>query len=383
MFISVIFPLVDFRGLHPARAGRLEKPKWGEQDPQAKFSRGFGSIQYRNKSGNGFIGENYYSDCENLIKYPNQTFVSALLQRERPILAYPIYRRFFFDGRMSGRFEFGFRLNEASIFEVENLSNAKGLKYSYSAEKAVSQILQKEVSIHLLDGRIENCPLLRSSTALRDAYLISSTKNSMIKQYDIKSTGQNYVSVGKPYTFLRSGYEAPLSISKSSRILYSGNFRFLGARSGLQERQIDTAIIASNESINEETAEERFARLFYTQIRALAFGHSFFMRQIDAGVFPNNSPLVPSITEMTERLKNLIPIEESDHDAEVCRKMKKIVENSDIDPTRMAAEIESRLKRRLLPRAWGWLARTADRKSDVAIEAAASTATKHILTGGL
>lgn len=38
----------------------------GEHDPQAHFARGFGSIHTRTKSGEGFIGENYYADCENL-----------------------------------------------------------------------------------------------------------------------------------------------------------------------------------------------------------------------------------------------------------------------------------------------------------------------------
>ncbi|WP_168199174.1 hypothetical protein [Pseudorhodobacter turbinis] len=345
--------------------------------------RGFGSIHYRNKSGNGFIGENYYSDCENLIKYPSQTFVSALDQSERPILAYPIYRRFFFDGQMSGRFEFGFRLNEPSIYDVAQTSKYKGLAYSYSAEKVISQLLEKDVSINLPDGRIEDCVLFRASNALRDSYLSSSTKSSMINQYDIASVGVDYVSVGSPYAFLRSGNEAPLSFSKSCRPLYSGDYEFLGSRSGLQGREIDATIIMSKLSMNEESAEERFVRLFYTQLRALAFGHSFYTRQIDSKKFSGSSPLMLSTAAMIDRLSNLIPIEGSDRDAELCQTLKTIVANSDIDPSRMASEIERRLKKTMLSRFGSWLFRNIDRKSDVAIEAAASTLTKHVLTGGL
>jgi hypothetical protein len=118
MYFAVVFPLADFRSLHRENAGRLERPAWGQTDPRAEFARGFGKIHTRTKSAAGYSGENYYADCDNVVKYPSQYFLHPIPGLLRSILAYPVYRRFYFDGQMSGRFELGFRLNEGSIYEI-------------------------------------------------------------------------------------------------------------------------------------------------------------------------------------------------------------------------------------------------------------------------
>ncbi len=118
MYFSVVFPLADFRSLHRDSAGRLRRPAWGQTNPMAEFARGFGKIHTRTKSGAGYAGENYYADCDNAVKYPSQYFLKPIPGLKRSILAYPIYRRFYFDGQMAGRFELGFRLNEGSIHEI-------------------------------------------------------------------------------------------------------------------------------------------------------------------------------------------------------------------------------------------------------------------------
>lgn len=182
MFISVVFPVADLRSLHSQAAGRLEKPRWGEADPQAKFARGFGSIHTRTQSGNGFIGESYYADCNNAIRYPQQLFAESIVDSVEKILVYPVFRRFYFDGQLSGRFELGFRLNEATVYEIAQIKEVNRAGSTYDAVELVRQILRQIVVVKLLDGQILRAELGSISQSLRDAYLASSTKKQRYSQ---------------------------------------------------------------------------------------------------------------------------------------------------------------------------------------------------------
>jgi len=383
LFISITFPVADFRSLHVEEAGRLSAPKWGEHDPQAKFVRGFGAIHTRNKSGIGFVGENYYSDCNNLVRFPEQTFVSALSGENDTILLYPVYRRFFFDGIISGRFEFGFRLNMPTIDALEMHASYHRKILNFDAIAASRQALSKNTKVHIPDGRVYGGNFLKIAEYLRDSYIISSTKNAKLSRYDIASVGVNYVSVGHPYVILRAGKETPVQQSPSGREIFSGDFQMFGERTGHHGREIDAIILASNLRVTHETGKERFARLFYSQMRALSYAHSFYLRQLDAKRIAGSSSLKPAVAAMVERLGSLVPLNNDQRDAETCLAMSEIVRNSDVDTGRLTEEIQTRLTRkwpqRLFPSAFKFL----DKKVDIAIEAAASITTKHVLGGGL
>jgi len=116
-------------------------------------------------------------------------------------------------------------------------------------------------------------------------------------------------------------------------------------------------------------------------MRALTFAHSFYVRQVDSRRFSGENPLTPAIKSMLERLKNLAPIEGDGFDAEVCAAMAAIIRNSDVKPEQLTVEIERRFKKGWIRRIFSPLMRAIDKKTDIAIEAAASTATTHILTG--
>lgn len=95
--------------------------------------------------------------------------------------------------------------------------------------------------------------------------------------------------------FLRSGVEARIKKIKDARSLCPRGPRMLGARSGRCGRNLDIIIIDSDSRIDDETKIDRIARLFYTQIRALTFSHSFYLRQVDAQLISGQSSLEPSI----------------------------------------------------------------------------------------
>lgn len=379
MFISITFPLADFRDLHRENAGRLDRPAWGQTDPRAQFARGFGSIHTRTKSGNGFIGENYYADCDNLIRYPQQSFLNPIPDFNRSILAYPFYRRFYFDGQMAGRFELGFRLNEGSIDEISAMKGA----VEYSPSTVAKQILGTDLRIELADGRTLIRQFSNAMEALRDGWILSSTKTKALKTYDIETVGSNYVGVGRPFVFIRAGRETQLAKENQMRMLLKqDDLEFFITRSGIHGQHFDTVVNPSKADLDSETAKERLTRLFYSQIRTLAYAHSFYLRQVSSGKISGPKSLEPAVQALLERLAGLAPLEGQDDDELTCDEMRKILQGSDLDVSRLAREIEDEIRpgwlRRNLGGFWGYF----DRKADLAVEAAASAATTQLLSGG-
>lgn len=378
MFISITFPVADFRNLHRENAGRLDRPAWGHADPQAMFARGFGSIHTRTKSGNGFIGENYYADCNNLVRYPGQYFLKPIPDLKRPILAYPFYRRFYFDGQMAGRFELGFRLNEGSIYDLEVMKGP----LEYSASSIAREILESELRIELTDGREFTLPFSNAMNALRDGWILSSTKNSALHTFDLETVGSNYVGVGRPFVFIRAGAETRLRYERQRRmILEQEDLSLFITRSGVHNQHFDTAVMPSKMELDKETAKERLARLFYTQIRALAFAHSFYLHQISCGKISGSKSLEPAVQSLLDRLAGLTPLEDRQDDELTCDELRNILNRTDVDPRRLAREIESLVRPSWLRKYLGGVFGYFDRKADIAIGAAASAATTQLLSG--
>ena len=379
MFISVTFPLADFRDLHKEKVGRLERPAWGRSDPQAQFARGMGSIHTRTKSGNGFIGENYYADCNNLIKYPDQFFLNPIPGLNRRVLAYPFYRRFYYDGLMSGRFELGFRLNEGSIEEIELMEGA----VEYDAPLVARELLNAIVRVELSDGRIIQEHLHNASDALRDGWLLSSTKQQALSAYPIAEVGGNYVGVGEPFVFIRSGRKTQLLKSKQARTLFDDeHLNLFATRSGLRGQNFDMVVNQSRNRLDSESAKERVARLFYSQIRTLAYAHSFYLRQIARGKISGGASLEPAVRALVDRLMGLAPLDDQPGDQLTCAQMQEILRNADVDTSQMAMEIEGQVRPGWFRRKFGGLFGYFDKKVDIAIGAAAEAATTKLLSSG-
>jgi hypothetical protein len=379
MYISITYPVADFRSLHRENAGRLERPAWGRADPQAQFARGFGAIHTRTKSGNGFVGENYYADCDNLVRFPDKLFLAPFAKLDRPAQIYPFYRRFYFDGVMAGRFELGFRLDDGFVERVTSTES----KLHYNAAAVAKSLLKEVVRIDLMDERQLTQPLSNAMHALRDGWILSSTRSVALQTFDIDSVGSRYVGVGKPFVFIRGGQRSMLEKDPQMRALLNQNdFRFFVTRSGAQGQTFDTALISSAKALEEETARERLARLFYLQIRTLAFAHSFYLRQVAGGKISGPRSLEPALQSLITRLSELEPLEGQKNDALACDELREILRSADIDTKRLSREIEEQLKPSWFSRNFRTIFGYFDRKTDLAIEAAASAATKHILSGG-
>ena len=379
MYIALTFPLVDLRSLHPHKLGRLEKPRWGDSDPLAQFARGFGAIHFRNKSSIGYSGENFYADCNRLIRYPQQHFISSLAHIERETLFYPIYRRFYFDGRFSGRFELAFRMNEASIWEI----NQRHDSAPHNAVKISRLFQESPLEIDLLDGRKILTNFLDAVEFMRDGYLMSTTKSSKNSEYPISESSQEYVKVGVSFVTIRSSPDTPLLDISRKRVLISKKETMIFlSRSGVPSQYFDTLIIASSAAYNAELPCERIARLIYNQVRCIVFAQAFYCSQIDNGKLPPSDQLQPAISAMLRRIQDMRPAEGDEHDAAVCKAAAEILAKADVNPGRLAQEINSRLKIIQPTGPLGRLLNYFDKKLDVAIGAAAAAATKEVLRGG-
>lgn len=397
MYICVTFPVADYRSLHQNSAGRLEIPAWGAIDPRASFARGFGSIHTRTGSGNGYAGENYYADCNNLVRYPKPVYLKIQNQEGTSLLLFPVYRRFYFDGLMSGRFELGFR---TTVESLKTGLEPAGLSV-YQINDIAKQVLQQHVEIRLQDSRVVKCSLMKAMLALRDGWILSSTKLSELATYDIETVGSVYVGVGRPFVFCRANSNEKVSLSARSRSIFEDDhFSVRSTSSGAQESSLDVTILLSkpevadkkvalfedHESVgpkpSEESSRERLTRLFHSQIRTLTYAHSFYVLQSKQGHFHSSGRLNLAIGEMLERFKGLEPLVDDKSDALTCLEMKEILKNADVNVVRMAEEIEAQIQKSWVGRKLGGLFGYLDSKADVAIEAAASTATKHVLSSG-
>jgi hypothetical protein len=325
----------------------------------------------------GIVGENYYADFDNAVRYPELLFIAPSRQDLDPFLIYPLFRRFYYDGIFSARYEFGFMLNAGTVDHYRMLRQ----KVLYSPELVAKQVLEQTVRLHLQDGRIVTTPLFRAGPELCDAYILSSTSSSGLQRYPAREVGQDYVSAGQPFVFIRCSPDTPIDEVKGRRTVIRSDRKLLLGRSGVHRQQLDLAIQISPGHPLQDSASERLVRIFYTQIRALLSAHSFFLRQHEKNIFRSASQLRPAVEALLKRVADLEPVENDERDAQVCRDLRSLVAQTDVSVAQLSSELERTLKvgffSRLLGRVLPWL----DRKTDTAVEAAATAATEIVMRG--
>lgn len=338
----------------------------------------------RAKSGVGYIGENYFADCQNFIRYPELKFISPLATSPDKVLMYPVYRRFFFDGDFCGRYELGFRLNGPTIDHINTIAEMRGHLVRYDAVGIANQTLKTDLELHLLDGRVQQDEAWKTRGLLRDGYLLSSTKNSALSEYDITDVGSKYVGVGSPFLVIRSTPQTPLSeVLHRRQIFNSDGLSAFVLSSGASSQGFDTLLIDSSEQWNDETAQERLARIVYTQLRVILFGYQFYLSSAANGNLSSRPMLERAISGLVNRIQTLTPIIKDEADERTCRTMRELLKSLDLNPEAIAREIEQTLRTGFLRRALGKVFGFINSKTDVAIEAAASTITEKVFEGRL
>ena len=197
MFIVAQLPFGDFRLLVAGGMGRLTIPDWTSDNLDSGFVRGFGKISPRNGSSFGLGGERAFADMDRAVR-----FVEHLeLQQEGwdlPLNLSPWFRRLYVDGYMSGRFEFGFMVNdfyETLIFDgTTNTINPSLLAQTILSANIVIKSIDRSRS----SGIFANCAKL-----LGYAYISATTNNAALDTFPVSDTFESAVFVGKPMLHIR------------------------------------------------------------------------------------------------------------------------------------------------------------------------------------
>lgn len=270
MFIVVQFPFADLRPIIPGKRGLLPSPDWAADEPKG-FVRGFGKVSQRNSSGLGLVGESRFADMGNAIRFPEQV---SYAEDGWPcnLSVVPWFRRLYFDGQITGRFEIGFLIPE----EYEELvfdgnEDASPIKPA----TLVQQLLTTAVQINSVDGSKQVAPFGRCAKLLGMAYLAASTSNAGLKTYPIAETIGSYFFIGDPLTSIRIASARPISEGRDRRYLTSHNEPavFITSARGSDTRN-NVVVQASEKGTREETAQERVTRVLFAHLNSLIFAYA-------------------------------------------------------------------------------------------------------------
>lgn len=339
--------------------------------------RGFGPIHRRTKSGIGFCGEEFYADFDNLLKFPKSFRIRPFKGESETIPLYPIFRRFYFDGIFSGKFEVGFRLEEELVKHYADTYQSQ----LYDVEGIVGQLLSRRVKIILPDARRVDTTLEGAGQLLRDAYLLSTTKSSSPYAYSVLADGDVYTCVAKSFTFVRSTSLTPIEHSNQRRSLIDEPMpKTELSRSSRSKQNFDLVIQSSQHGLEDESPSERAIRITYNQIRMLITAHTFYLRQYTNGALPRNAELKSAVEAFLNRAS---AGREDAPENSVAAIATALLTGESLDLDRMVDEIDTTLRKSLFGRLIEGLPAFLNEKSDIAIEASTTAATNFALRGGL
>lgn len=180
MFITVQFPLVDYRGLRDASL-KLEKPKWPEPDPEQSKILYFGKIfNSKSRYSGPWDGEKRYCDTKKVINFcgrgDNHFYNSLFLPLESRIL----FKRFQSDGKFMVKFEVGFDDNfEVTVQNEKDPEQLKRLIYEHLNKYLLCPVKIKKGSRKFKEKKdryTDFVPLIHSGDRLASSYYWASYK---------------------------------------------------------------------------------------------------------------------------------------------------------------------------------------------------------------
>jgi len=201
MFIIMQFPFADLRPLIPGQKGRLSKPDWSNYRTPSGFVRGFGKVSERNKTSLGLEGEGIFADCNHVLKFPKMIDVSATDWSCR-LHANVWFRRLYFDGRISGRFEVAFHSHDEEEETLYVRRQERHDQISIDIGRVISIVEKSPVQVVSPDTSVWNGNLDNAGKALGLAYITATTAQSARSDSVEEIYGKDVI-VGPPRTHIR------------------------------------------------------------------------------------------------------------------------------------------------------------------------------------
>jgi hypothetical protein len=196
MLVIVQYPLADLRYLMEEKGGRIAIPNWLEDESDRdQFIRNFGRFGTRFAGGvKGVFGETNECDCSRGIRFRRD---AAWIGEPRQIL-WPWFRRLYFDGIMTGRFELGFVTDR----RWGGTFTARAGKYD--VETLIQTLNAINVSIHGDDLDPAEETLFKLRSVLVRSYLSATTKHELRFRYPIHEVEETVVKIGSPVIYVQS-----------------------------------------------------------------------------------------------------------------------------------------------------------------------------------
>ena len=263
--------------------------------------RGFGKISPRNGSSFGLGGERAFADTDRAVR-----FVEHIeLQQEGwdlPLHIFPWFRRLYFDGYMSGRFEFGFMVNdvyETLIFDMTNNTINPSL--------LAQTILSTNIIIKSIDGSRSSVIFANCAKLLGYAYISATTSNAALDTFPVSDTLGSAVFVGKPMLHMRISSGRTIETDQDRRVLNNEDEPQLFITSARGSATRNNVIVqASKGGVREESASERVTRVLFAHLNALLYAYAQFVRSGPTIEGVNKRTVLrTTIEKMIQRLQRL------------------------------------------------------------------------------
>jgi hypothetical protein len=276
MFIVLHLPFVDLRGLHEGAFGRSPRPNWQVDNPGDCFVRNFGGMVTRNAKSYGLLGERAYVEFEHALVFPQPGgHRQAGWSMTIPLRLW--FRRLYFDGDVSGRFEVGFHSDHRSEEDLF-LQGAAPYQIPLLA-RSVNDI---PVEVRSADGSKNGSTLERCGKNLGLAFLAATTLHAKRNDHPPAELYGKAFKVGSPTLHVRVCNDVSVAIPQDRRdIVADGDDRmFLTSIANSQRR--NTVTVQLSPPYTGETPDERARRVLFAHLASVLHANDFLSRSMDA-----------------------------------------------------------------------------------------------------
>ncbi len=275
MFALLQLPFVDLRGLHTDELGRSPRPNWRADDPGESFIRNFGGMSTRNAKAYGLVGERAYIEFEHALAFPRPGHhTQPKWASSVPLRLW--FRRLYFDGDISGRFEIGFNADvdaERQLFEASNAAYDLPL-----LARSISDVL---VEVRSGDGTRSQASLERCGEALGLAYLAATTLHSKRHEYPAAELMGKTFKVGAPSLHIRATKRTPIVIPGDRRDIVDASEGHMFLTSVAKAQRRNTVTVQVSERVEAENPQERARRVLFSHLNSVLHANDFLTAVMD------------------------------------------------------------------------------------------------------
>lgn len=300
MFLIVQLPLADLRGLSGRPPSRLRDPDWMSVDPPGGFLRGFGPVRGRNQPSLGLGGERFHADFNRAVRFRGDA-VYRQPDWPQPLPITPWFRRFYFDGALCGRFEFGFVIDD--VLEGRVL---RGGGSAVDPRAVAATLCTLPVSVRapgLPDGPL---PIHRAGTALATAYLAATTPNAALPSNPPGDAAGRLVTVGPPLVHARFTWARVPEVGRDGCAVAGPG---LGVTlTQWRDPSPGGAVVVQRSASGalDEPAAERAVRVVFAHLNAMVFALTQCRARTGEGGLSREA-LRPTLRAAVARLRDFVP----------------------------------------------------------------------------